>query len=81
MHSVYKAINKPMLIMGIPKPVFMAGLGIALVTFNIWKSLPYALVTGVVICIGGKVAIRKDDRFISIWWHRRKLGNHYEPVE
>jgi type IV secretory pathway TrbD component len=79
LHNVYKAVNRPLTILGAERKLFFVALTMGAAGFNLFNSL----VTGILLFAGLYLlalwASRTDDQILRILVNAKKFKTRYDP--
>ena len=80
-NTVYKAINKPLTILGAERKLFFSALIIGGAMFNLFGSLLGALVMFIALLILAQWVTRRDPQFLRILLNSGKFRKQYDPAK
>jgi type IV secretory pathway TrbD component len=78
-NPVYKAVNKPLTILGAERRLFFSALILGGATFNLVGSLLTGLLIFVVLLISAQWATRYDPQLLRILLNSTKFKRQYDP--
>lgn len=78
---VYKAINKPLTILGAARDLFFLSAMLGAVVFNLFNSLFGGLALFLVTLLAARFATQKDPQIIRILLNSGKFKRQYDPVK
>lgn len=80
-HNVYKALNRPLTILGAERKLFFVALTMGAASFNLFNSL----VTGILLFAGLYMlalwASKTDDQILRILINAKKFKAQYDPMK
>jgi len=80
-NPVYRAVNKPLTILGAERRLFFAALSLGAATFNLFGSFFGGLVIFVALLILAQWATRNDPQFLRILLNSTKFRKQYDPLK
>jgi type IV secretory pathway TrbD component len=80
-NMVYKAINKPLTILGAERKLFFSALIIGGAMFNLFGSLLGALVMFIALLMLGQWVTRRDPQYLRILLNSGKFRKQYDPAK
>ena len=80
-NTVYKAINKPLTILGAERKLFFSALIIGGAMFNLFGSLLGALIMFIGLLILAQWVTRRDPQFLRILLNSGKFRKQYDPAK
>jgi type IV secretory pathway TrbD component len=78
---VYKAVNKPLTILGAERRLFFAALILGGATFNLVGSLFTGFVIFIVLLISAQGTTRNDPQLLRILLNSTKFKRQYDPLK
>jgi len=78
---VYRAINKPLTILGAERRLFFCALVMGAATFNLFDSLLAGIVMFIVLLILAQWATRTDPQILRILLNAGKFKKEYDPCK
>jgi len=79
--TVYKAINKPLTVMGCDRRLFFAAMTLAAGIWNLFDTLLGSLLTAVVALLVGRYITSTDPQFPRIVLNSGKFAPEYDPFK
>ena len=80
-NSVYKALNKPLTILGAERRLFFSALILGGATFNLFGSLFCGLLLFIALLIAAQWATRTDPQLLRILLNSSKFKKQYDPLK
>ncbi len=80
-NTVYRAINKPLTILGAERRLFFAALVLGGAVFNLFGSLFGGIAMAAVLLIPAKWATRNDPQLLRILLNSGKFHKQYDPLK
>ena len=80
-NAVYKAMNKPLTILGAERRLFFSALIVSGAMFNLFGSLLGALVMFLGLLVLAQWATRRDPQFLRILLNSGKFRKQYDPAK
>ena len=80
-HTVYRSINKPLMIWGAERRLFFLALVMGAATFNFFGSLLSGLAMFVLLYLFGQWATTTDPQILRILLNSSKSKPHYDPAK
>lgn len=80
-NSIYKAVNKPLTILGAERRLFFSALILGGATFNLVGSLLTGLLIFIVLLISAQWATKYDPQLLRILLNSTKFKRQYDPVK
>ena len=81
MNLVYKALNKPLTILGAERKLFFVALIMGAATFNLFGSLLGGLLIFGSLFLMAQWATRTDPQILRILLNSRKFRREYDPAK
>lgn len=78
-HSVYKAVNKPLMILGAERRMFFVAALLGAATFNLLGSLLGGLLLFGTFLLLARWATRYDEKMLRIIMNSSRFKRHYDP--
>jgi type IV secretory pathway TrbD component len=80
-NPVYRAINRPLTILGAERRLFFAALVLGGAVFNLFSSLFSGIVMFASLLIPARWATRNDSQLLRIWLNSGKFRKQYDPLK
>lgn len=78
---VYRAMNKPLTILGAERRLFFCALVMGAATFNLFNSLLAGFVMFIVLLVLAQWATRTDPQILRILLNASKFKREYDPCK
>jgi len=78
---VYKAIGKPLTIMGAARDLFFLSAMLGAVVFNLFNSFLGGLVLFLIMLLAARYATQKDPQIIRILLNSGRFKRQYDPMK
>ena len=80
-HSVYKALNRPLTILGAERKLFFVALTMGAASFNLFNSLPIGSLLFSALYLLALWASKTDDQILRILINSAKYRHQYDPLK
>jgi type IV secretory pathway TrbD component len=80
-NPVYRAINRPLTILGAERRLFFAALVLGGAVFNLFGSLFSGIVMFAVLLVPAQWATRRDPQILRILLNSGKFRKQYDPLK
>ena len=80
-HTVYRALNKPLTIWGVQRGLFFLALIMGTATFNLFGTLLGGILMFAALFLLARWATAKDDQLLRIVLNSAKFATHYDPAK
>jgi type IV secretory pathway VirB3-like protein len=82
LHPVNKVVNRPLLFFGgVPRNFVAVAAAVGMVTLNITRSFPAAVVMGLLLYVVAFVATKREKQILPIVWAALTLKTRYDPAK
>ena len=81
LNPIYKAVNKPLTILGAERRLFFSALILGAATFNLVGSLLSGFLIFVALLIFAQSATRNDPQLLRILLNSTKFKRQYDPLK
>ncbi|HLJ89690.1 MAG TPA: VirB3 family type IV secretion system protein [Candidatus Angelobacter sp.] len=80
-HFVYKAVNKPLTVLGAERRLFFSALIMGGAAFNLFGSLLSGLVLFLAMLLAAQSATNRDPQLLRILLNSTKFKKQYDPLK
>jgi type IV secretory pathway TrbD component len=80
-HSVYRSINKPLLLLGVDRRLFFFAVSMGAAVFNLFNSVVGGLIILVVLYLFAQWATRTDPKILAILLKPLLNPEKYRPLQ